>query len=195
MRAPLLALLLLALPLAGCAAPDAPPAPAAPTAPPSPPAPPAPGTSGANASAPPAGANATGPWWAFTDTQGAQHTRDTAAGKPTVLFFMASWCGSCRAMTPRLAAVHADYADRVGFHSVSFDRSDDAASLERWKQQYRQPWPHGVDPGFGMQRTFQIVSQSSVVLLDARGEVAQKWGYPGASEAALREAVERALGA
>lgn len=162
MRAPLsLALLLVLQALAGCASPD-----------------PAPATGAA-------------PAWSFTDTEGAVHSNATAFGEPAVLFFMASWCSSCKIMTQRLAAVHRDLAPQgLQMFTVSIERSDTPAILEDWKQRYAQPWPHGLDAE-AMPRTFGIVAQSSVVVLDAQGRVVQSWGYPGASEAELRAALQR----
>ena len=133
--------------------------------------------------------------WSFVDTEGQRHSNATAAGEPAVLFFLATWCTSCRAMTQRLAAVHAEVREDVGFYSVSIEANDDHAALEQWKQQYRQPWPHGRDEGYAMARAFGIVAQSSVVVLDAEGRVVQQWGYPGASEAEVRAAVQRARAA
>ncbi len=161
---------------------------------PEPPATPANASSGnrGGASTPPR--SPTGPWWEFTDTEGARRSRDTAAGSPAVLFFMATWCSTCRSKTSLLAAAHEDYAPRgVNFFSVSFDATDDDGSLDAWKERYRQPWPHGVDPGLSMQRTFGVRSQSTMIVLDAAGDVAAKWDYPGATDAELRGAIDRAL--
>lgn len=171
MRA-MLTVLIAAILVAGCTSLD-------------PPAPP--GTPGT------AGQTAKGPEWSFVDTEGIAYSRDAPAGNATVLFFMASWCGTCRTKAPLLAKVHADVAPAgVRFYSVSFDATDDAASLRKWKQDRANPWPHGVDPGLAIQRTFGVVSQSSVVVLDGNGTVIEKWGYGGVTEPGLRDAVARA---
>lgn len=147
-------------------------------------------------SAPPGVAVGAAPAWSFTDTEGAVHSNATAAGHPSLLFFMATWCGSCRATTPALAAVHREFEDRgLQVFSVTVERGDDDAALEAWKAQYHQPWPHGRDPSGAMPRTFEIVAQSSVVVLDAEGRVVQRWGYGQATEPAMRAAVERAFAA
>lgn len=167
MRAIALAILLLLQPLAGCAERE---------------------TAGSSAG--------TAPDWSFVDTQGVAHSRDEPAGNATVIFFMASWCGTCRSKAPMLARVHADAAEQgVRFYSVSFDRSDDDATLESWKAKVQNDWPHGVDPSFRIQRAFGITAQSSVVVLDSEGGLVEKWGYGGVQEDALREAIDRALAA
>lgn len=166
----LLPLLAAALLLAGCAAPPG--------------APPAAEGDGTGA----------GPAWSFTDVDGAQHSRDAPEGNATVLFFMATWCGTCRGKAPALAAAHADYAERgVRFYSLDFDASETPDDLRAWQERHDQPWPHGVDPALSVQRTFRVTSQSSVVVLDARGNVAEAWGYGQVTEPALRAALDRAL--
>lgn len=136
------------------------------------------------------------PAWSFTDTEGAVHSRDSPESNATVLFFFATWCGSCRATAPRLAAVHEDYAERgVRFYSVGFDPTESATDLRGWMTALEQDWPHGLDPGLGIQRTFGITSQSSVVALDADGSVARAWGYGKVTEAELRSTLDAALAA
>ncbi|HWH07965.1 MAG TPA: TlpA disulfide reductase family protein [Candidatus Thermoplasmatota archaeon] len=160
-----LPLLAAALLLAGCAAPSPPPPEGAPT-------------------------------WSFTDVDGATHSRDAPPGNATVLFFMATWCSTCRSKAPVLAAVHADYAARgVRFYSLDFDASETPAQIRAWQEAYRHPWPHGVDPALSVQRTFGVTSQSSVVLLDGAGRVAERWGYGQVAEPALRAALDRVLAA
>lgn len=167
MRALALLALLLAAPLAGCAAPER------------------------------SGPSATGaPAWSFTDTEGMVHSRDAPMGNATVLFFMATWCSSCRATAPTLARVHDDYAEKgVRFYSLDFDATETPEQLRAWQRERDQPWPHGVDPGLAVQRTFGVTSQSSVVVLDARGNVVRSWGYGAVTEPALREALDAALSA
>ena len=146
--------------------------------------------------APPAGdgADGLGPAWSFTDVEGATHSRDAPEGNATVLFFMATWCGTCRAKAPVLAAVHEDYAARgVRFYSLDFDASETPDDLRAWQETHHHPWPHGVDPGLGVQRTFGVTSQSSVVVLDAAGHVAESWGYGQVTEPALRAALDEVL--
>lgn len=134
------------------------------------------------------------PAWSFTDTEGAVHARDAPAGNATVLFFMATWCGTCRSKTPMLAKVHDDHAAQgVRFYSLDFDATETPDQLRAWMEQRGQPWPHGVDPGLRIQRTFGVTSQSSVVVLDATGRVVQSWGYGAVTETALRAALDQAL--
>lgn len=135
-----------------------------------------------------------GPAWSFVDTEGATRSRDAPPGEATVLFFMASWCSTCRTKAPILAEAHEAFAARgVRFLSISVDVSDDAATLDRWREERAQPWPHGVDPSLATERAFGVTSQSSVVVLDADGRLVERWGYGAVERDGLFAAVERAL--
>lgn len=135
-----------------------------------------------------------GPSWSFTDTEGASHSRDAPASNATVLFFMATWCSTCRATAPALAEVHTEYADRgVRSYTVSFDPTESDADLRAWKERYQQPWPHGVDDGLAMQKAFKVRSQSTVIVLDGSGNVVKHFGFGQASARNLREALDATL--
>lgn len=109
---------------------------------------------------------------------------------------MATWCGSCRTKAPILAAVHGDVrAQGVRFYSLDFDPTETTDDLRAWQEERAQPWPHGIDQGLTIQRTFGVKTQSSVVVLDADGRVVQAWGYGAVTESGLRDAIARALSA
>lgn len=138
--------------------------------------------------------NTIGPSWTFTDTDGEPHSRDSSRGDPVILFFMATWCSSCRSKTAPLAEIHADYQDQgLQIYSLSWDPSETENDLERWKDRYDQSWPHGIDPGNQIAKTFQVTAQSSFVFLDHNGLVVERFGYPGPSENTMRQTVEKAF--
>jgi peroxiredoxin len=135
-----------------------------------------------------------GPAWSFTDTTGTEHSRDSALGSPSILFFMATWCSSCRSQTGPLANVHANHQDAgLDVYTLTFDHTETDRDLEEWKARYEQPWPHGIDPEGQIAQTFQIRAQSSLVVLDHDGLVVQIFGFPGASEPGLEQAVQAAF--
>ncbi|MEK6985074.1 MAG: TlpA disulfide reductase family protein [Candidatus Thermoplasmatota archaeon] len=135
-----------------------------------------------------------GPAWSFTDTAGATITRDGNLGHPTVLFFMATWCSTCRSNTPRLATIQDEFAAQgLKSYSLSIEPNDDKADLEDWKARYDNPWPHGNDAGLANAKLFGVTSQSSIVVLDGHGNPVKQWGYGGASESDLRKAVQDAF--
>lgn len=153
------------------------------------------GCSGPASTAPPApGSDAKGPDWSFSGVDGATYSRDLPEGNATVLFFMATWCGSCRSKAPVLAEVVPEYADTgLRVYSVDFDASETAEDLRAWQEQYDQHWPHGTDPGLRTQRALGVRIQSTVVVLDADGHIVEHFGYGEVTAPALRDAIDRAL--
>ncbi|MDX1611749.1 MAG: TlpA disulfide reductase family protein [Candidatus Thermoplasmatota archaeon] len=132
--------------------------------------------------------------WRVVDTEGATYTPSSTQGEPLLVFFMATWCSTCKAMTDDVAEVHATYMDRgLQVLSVTWDPQEGHEDLERWKETYDQPWPHGIDPDFTLHRTYQVRSQSSVIVLDANGTVVEHWGFGQADRDAMAQAVEDAL--
>jgi len=161
MRAWILALLLVAAPLTGCAD-----------------------------SGQPAQDGEGVPAWSLEDTNGTTHTHETVAGSPTVIFYMATWCPSCQDMTSEMRQVHEDHGASIDVLSAGVDPGESDSDLERWKSQYNQSWPHGIDEDAEMQQAHGIESQSSVVVLDDEGVRTEKWGYGEATAEEVSNVIE-----
>lgn len=124
-----------------------------------------------------------GPEWRFTDTDGHVHDRDRYLGAPVVVFVMATWCSSCKAEAPRVKAAYEALAEEnVTFLSVSFDPRESDEALDAWADARDQPWPHGVDEGQALSRTFGVHTQSTVLVLDTAGQLVLR-EYSPSSEA------------
>lgn len=145
----------------------------------------------ASAPAPPAGAPAS---WSFETIEGETITDDAPPRNATVLFFMATWCSSCRAKAPVLAEAHEAYAERgVATYSLDFDPSETPEDLRAWQARYGQTWPHALDRDRALQRLFDVRSQSTVVVLDGGGSLVRHFGYGQVDAAGLRAALDEAL--
>lgn len=134
--------------------------------------------------------------WSFTSIDGETITSETPSRNATVLFFMATWCSTCKSKAPTLAAVSKEYADRgVATYSLDFDPTESEDKIRSWQARYEQTWPHGIDEGLRMQRLFGVTSQSSVVVLDGEGTMIKRFGYGEVGATALRAAIDQALAA
>jgi len=132
--------------------------------------------------------------WTFTAIDGATYTSEAPARNATILFFMATWCSTCRSKAPMLAGVAAEYQARgVATYSLDFDATETADDLRAWQERYQQAWPHGIDRGLRIQRLYEVRSQSSVLVLDASGALVKHFGYGQVSERELRGALDEAL--
>jgi thioredoxin 1 len=52
----------------------------------------------------------------------------TQAGKPVVVDFFATWCGPCKALSPRLDKLAGEFGDRIKFVSVNIDQAQALAA-------------------------------------------------------------------
>lgn len=134
-----------------------------------------------------------GPAWSFRALDGSTQSRDSPAANATVIFFMATWCGSCRSKAPVLAEVQDAYAGTdVRILSLDFDPTESEADVAAWQERYRQDWPHGLDTGLTIQRAFGVKTQSSVLVLDGNGNAVKLFGYGTVTRDALTSAIESA---
>lgn len=132
--------------------------------------------------------------WSFVGTEGQEHSNETAAGTPTVLFFMATWCASCQEKAEDMRGMHDAYAPQgVDVFSLTVDPNEGPSDLEVWKQEHQQPWPHGTDSGLQVAEAFGVQQTSNVVLLDGDNRVVQHWGYGQANEAAMASILDDLL--
>ncbi len=191
MRRPVrLAALAAILVLAGCGAPSAEPTSVAPS------------VTGATAPSPTAAASRTRSalptpdpvpdTLTFTSTtvDGQPFDGASLTGKPVLLWFWAPWCPTCRGQADEVEAIARDYAGRVAVIGVG-SLSDDTDAIKRFAAD--APGPVHLDDRSGaVFRHFQVVQQSSFVLLDADGRKAWSFGYGGSDDLAEQvEAVAR----
>ncbi len=90
------------------------------------------------------------------------------AGKPTVLWFWAPWCPTCRAQIPgvgELAKKHGDAVNVVGVGSL-----DDQKAIAGFADQVAPEVVQLADPDGAVWRHFGVTAQSTYVVLDENGE-------------------------
>jgi thiol-disulfide isomerase/thioredoxin len=97
----------------------------------------------------------------------------TLADKPTVLWFWAPWCPTCRAQAPGVARLADEYAGRVNV--VGVGGLADAADIRDVARQIEGPL-HLVDEEGEVWRHFGVTAQSTYLVLDAEGGVVAE-GY------------------
>ena len=89
--------------------------------------------------------------------------------QPTVLFFMAAWCTSCKEEEHALAQIHETYGEQVRLISIDTDPNRDSmADLRNFKQQYGGDWPH-VMGTTQLIRDYRITSLDTTYILDSQG--------------------------
>jgi thiol-disulfide isomerase/thioredoxin len=89
---------------------------------------------------------------------------------PVVVWFWAPWCPNCRAMAPDLAAVAAEYGDRVDFVGVA-GRGERDEMDEFVSSTGSDGLVHVVDDDGSAWAAFGVVSQPALALVGADGSV------------------------
>jgi thiol-disulfide isomerase/thioredoxin len=127
----------------------------------------------------------------FTSTTVAGEEFDgaTLAGRPTVLWFWAPWCPTCRGQVPQVEELARAYGDEVSVVGIgSLDSAEAIAGFARDVEGIT----HLEDTDGVLWQRFGVTEQSSFVVLDADGEIAFEAGYGGEDDLAAE--VEAVLG-
>ncbi|WP_372728147.1 redoxin family protein [Nocardioides sp.] len=95
------------------------------------------------------------------------------AGKPTVLWFWAPWCSTCRAQSSAVSALAETYDGRVNV--VGVGGLADSSAIVDYAREVTAP-TQLIDPDGAVWRHFGVRAQSSYVVIDADGTVVRD-GY------------------
>ena len=114
-----------------------------------------------------------------TTVTGEAFTGASLAGRPTLLWFWAPWCPTCRGQIPQvegLAAEHTGELNVIGVGSL-----DSAEAIEDFAEDVDDV-VHLEDVDGDLWKRFGVTEQSSFVLLDADGTVVFEAGYGGTED-------------
>jgi len=101
-----------------------------------------------------------------------------AEGKPVFIYFMATWCPTCRGELKKLKTVYSDYKGKVGFYVVGTDPTETIQELEAYRVQEGQEWVMAT-AGRGMLANLDIRSQSSKIAFRSDGVIVYRDGFGG----------------
>ncbi|WP_319582499.1 TlpA disulfide reductase family protein [uncultured Pseudodesulfovibrio sp.] len=106
------------------------------------------------------------------------------AGKPTMLFFWATWCPSCKQQIPELETLQKNKGEQVNLVALSVDESKGA--LERYMAKH----PMEVPVYWGNQdlaRKFKVEAIPTLVIFDKTGKqiFSQAGVFPGSMLGAM----------
>ena len=114
--------------------------------------------------------------------------------QPTVLFFMASWCGTCVPEARALAAVEKDYAGRVQFLAVNVTPGDPPEAIEQFRQAAGNPaHPSVTDEDGTFVERYAINALDTTVVVDADGRVKGRIDARPLNEQQLRRLIDTSL--
>jgi len=116
------------------------------------------------------------------------------ADQPTVLFFMATWCGPCIGEARALAAVEDDYAGRVQFLAVNVTPGDTPEAVEEFRRAAGDPaHPYVTDDRGTFVERYAISALDTTVVVDADGRVQGRIDARSLNEQELRDLIDTSL--
>lgn len=112
----------------------------------------------------------------------------SSSGKPTLLYFMAGWCGTCVPEAKALGAVAPAVTGQADLVAVDVDPSDSWSSLRRFVSAVGAPdYVFAKDDGT-IGRAFAVNSLDVTIGIDASGRIAYRH-LGGLDEAGVRAAL------
>lgn len=110
---------------------------------------------------------------------GQEYNLASQQGKPTILFAMAYWCGTCIPEANALAQLHDQYGDNLSILVLDVDPSSSPELLSQFKSTVGNPdFVWAFDAGQVVTRSYQISALDTTLVLDAEGVVIYRDAYP-----------------
>jgi cytochrome c biogenesis protein CcmG/thiol:disulfide interchange protein DsbE len=94
-------------------------------------------------------------------------------GRPVVMNFFESWCSICQAEQPDLSRVAGQFARRVGFVGVSYH--DTVAAGRAYQRRFAISYPLANDPSGRTWARWHVSYQPVTVLVDKQGRIAERF--------------------
>ena len=114
-------------------------------------------------------------------------------GKPTIILFMAYWCGTCLPEARALAQLKNEYDDQINVIALDVDASSTAESLEQFKQAADNgAYTWAFDSDFKVASSYQVNALDTTLILDAKGIIVYRDQVP-TTHAALKGELEKLL--
>lgn len=114
--------------------------------------------------------------------------------RPTVLYFMASWCYTCIAQAQAMKELEGQYADEAQFIAVDVTPGNTKIQVDGFRELAGFPeHPYVVDETGEISKKYEVVSLDTTVVLAPDGEVlARADGQPMEAQA-LQKFLDEAL--
>lgn len=99
-------------------------------------------------------------------------TKASLEGKPTLLMFWASWCGTCQHELPNVKALYEQHKAK-GLQAVAIGFQDEEANIREYVKAHQATFvfPAAYDSGNKLSTLFRARGTPTFVLLDAQGRV------------------------
>jgi peroxiredoxin len=113
------------------------------------------------------------PDFSLTTLDGKTITKESLQGKPAVLMFWASWCGTCQHELPNVKALYEEHKAK-GLQAVAIGFQDAEANIRGYVQSHQSTFtfPAAYDTRNQVSTLFKARGTPTFVVLDAQGRIA-----------------------
>ena len=117
-------------------------------------------------------ASEAGPDFTVTTLDGTTITKASLQGKPAVLMFWASWCGTCQKELPNMKTLYEQHKAK-GLQAVAIGFQDDEANIRGYVQAHQTTFvfPTAYDVNNRVSTLFRARGTPTFVVLDAQGSI------------------------
>lgn len=111
--------------------------------------------------------------------EGGTYNLAAQKGRPSVIFIMAYWCGTCIPEARALAQIHEEYGEAVSILALDVDPTSSPEALAQFKANAGDAeYAWGFDIGQQVAMTYEIPSLDTTLILDPDGYVVYRDSYP-----------------
>jgi len=112
------------------------------------------------------------PDFSLTTTTGNKVSLDgyLKSGKPTLVYFTASWCPVCAKNWPSINSVYKEYKDTVNFIAISIDPTDTNEVLNKLAARHNLEFPM-VSGQPKLMVDFGVRGQATTIMVNKKGEI------------------------
>ena len=112
------------------------------------------------------------PDFSLTTTKGEKVSLDgyLKSGKPTLVYFTASWCPVCAKNWPSINTVYKEYKDKVNFIAISIDPTDTNEVLLDLAKKHGLEFPM-VSGQPKLMVDFGVRGQATTIMVNKKGEI------------------------
>ena len=103
---------------------------------------------------------------------GEMHQLSTYTDKPTVLYFFASWCSTCKRQTPEMVQLQEELGDDINLLTIV--RAESKRAVEKYiKETGHDNIEYLFDFDMDVSNQYGIIAQPEIVIIDGNGKVVE----------------------
>jgi thiol-disulfide isomerase/thioredoxin len=96
---------------------------------------------------------------------------DLAGGKPTLLFFWATWCKACRKVQPMVSSLAEKYKGKIQVIGMNTGGLDSVQAVSDYRKRNSITYPLLLDRTNRVAGAYGIVAIPAVIVLDPNGQI------------------------